>query len=219
MNSDLPLELADLVARALALAEPGRAILGIAGPPGAGKTTFALALVAAIEAERPGLAVHVPMDGFHLADVELARLGLADRKGAPDTFDADGYRALLHRLRADGPRETVYAPAFDRELEQPVAGSIPVGPEARLVVSEGNYLLLPEPRWRAAREQCDEVWWVDTGADERTRRLERRHERFGKTAEQARRFVRDVDGTNALLVAPGRDDADLVVPGDLDLSL
>lgn len=216
MTTDRP-DLPDFVARALALAEPGRAILGIAGPPGAGKTTFALALVAAIEAERPGVAVHVPMDGFHLADVELARLGLADRKGAPDTFDADGYRALLHRLRADGPRETVYAPAFDRELEQPVAGSIPVGPEARLVVSEGNYLLLPEPRWRAAREQCDEVWWVDAGADERTRRLVASHERFGKSHAAAEAWVRDVDGANARLIETTREGADLIVPGDLEL--
>lgn len=206
---------AHLVDRAVALARGGRAILGIAGPPGAGKTTLARALVGALEEREPGLAVHVPMDGFHLADVELARLGRADRKGAPDTFDAEGYRALLQRLRTDGCSETVYAPAFDRELEQPVAGSIPVDPSARLVVSEGNYLLLPDARWSAARAHCAEVWWVNAPAAERTRRLELRHVRFGKSPAQARAFAAEVDGANAALVESNRHAADLVMPGDL----
>jgi pantothenate kinase len=117
----------DLVARAAALAAgPGRAVLGLTGPPGAGKSTLAAALVEAL-GDR---AVLVPMDGFHLADTELARLGRSDRKGAPDTFDAAGYVQLLRRLleRTD---DVVYAPVFRRELELAEAGALPVARSVR----------------------------------------------------------------------------------------
>ena len=123
------LTFAGLVDRARSLAVPGRrALLGVVGGPGSGKSTLTEMLLAALRAdppagEGPDWVAHVPMDGYHLADVELARLGRSQRKGAPDTFDADGYAALLARLhqRTD---EVVYAPAFDRTLEQPIAGSI-----------------------------------------------------------------------------------------------
>src|SRR4051812_40959173 len=122
----------------------GVRLLGITGAPGAGKSTLAAALAAA-----RGMAV-VPMDGFHYADAELSRRGLLDRKGAPDTFDAPGYAALLARVRAG--EEDVVAPAFERTLEQPLAGAIAV-PAYGSVVTEGNYLLLAEPRWRRVRDQ------------------------------------------------------------------
>jgi pantothenate kinase len=196
-----------LVRRARALAPPGRrALLGITGPPGAGKTTMAEAL-----RERLGAAAaYVPMDGFHLADVELDRLGRRDRKGAPDTFDAAGYVALLRRLR-ENTDEVVYAPAFERDLEQPIAGSIPVPRSVPLVITEGNYLLLDDPPWRAVRDLLDEVWFVD--ADEATRvdRLVRRHVRFGKSPPAARAWVRRVDLRNAATILAGRERADLVV--------
>lgn len=202
-----------LVDRARRLAHrDGRAVLGIAGAPGAGKTTLALAVVAALEAERPGTAVHVPMDGFHLADVELDRLGRRDRKGAPDTFDPAGYAALLRRLRAAPDREAgpVYAPAFDREIEQPVAGSVPVHPDCRLVVSEGNYLLVDTPGWQAVRAAFDEVWFHETDEALRVERLVARHIRFGKTPDAARSWVQHTDEPNARLVAGTRPHADLV---------
>ncbi|MEJ2868654.1 nucleoside/nucleotide kinase family protein [Actinomycetospora sp. OC33-EN08] len=192
--------------------EDRRALLGIAGAPGAGKTTLALALVEALGPE----AVHVPMDGFHLADVELERLGRRDRKGAPDTFDADGYAALLGRLR--GPLSaccpgslsgTVYAPAFDREIEQPIAGSIPVPSTCRLVVSEGNYLLLDDPAWRAVRARFDEVWFHETDEVARRERLVGRHVRFGKTRDEAVAWVEAVDEPNARLIEATRSRADL----------
>jgi pantothenate kinase len=211
------MDLDELVQRADALAHSRRrAVLGITGSPGAGKTTLALALVAALSASRrepeaEGEVVHVPMDGYHLADVELARLDRLQRKGAPDTFDADGYAALLARLHTDTD-VVVYAPAFDRELEQPVAGSIPVPPSARLVVTEGNYLLMDTDGWRHVRPHLDEVWYVDLDDDERLARLVERHRRFGKEQEQAARWVAEVDEGNARLIRATRDRADLVLP-------
>jgi pantothenate kinase len=155
--------------------------------------------------------VVVPLDGFHLADAELIRLGRLGRKGAPDTFDAAGYVAMLTRIRGAGPGDVVYAPSFGRRLEQPIAGSIPVLPGARLVITEGNYLLFGEPPWTAVRALLDEVWWVELDDAERRRRLVARHERWGKPPAQARRFVAESDEANARAVAPGRGQADRIV--------
>ncbi|MDQ1007622.1 pantothenate kinase [Streptomyces sp. V4I23] len=197
-----------LLDRARALAAPGRRrILGLAGAPGAGKSTLADRLVAALD----GLAVLVPMDGFHLAQSELERLGLAHRKGAPDTFDAAGYAALLARLRAPEPDTTVYAPAFDRGIEEPVAGSIPVGPDIPLVVTEGNYLLHDEGHWARVRPLIDEIWFLELDEPTRVRRLVDRHVRFGKERPYAQRWVRESDEVNARLIGRGRERADLVV--------
>ncbi|MFF4172788.1 nucleoside/nucleotide kinase family protein [Streptomyces sp. NPDC001744] len=205
----------DLVTRARSLAEAGdggasRRVLGLAGPPGAGKSTLAARLVDRLG----GLAALVPMDGFHLARAELERLGRTDRKGAPDTFDAAGYAALLARLRAPEPGTTVYAPAFDRSLEEPVAGSVPVGPAVPLVVTEGNYLLHDEGAWARVRPLLDEVWYLDLDDRLRVPRLVERHVRFGKDPVRAEEWVRVSDEANARLVARGRDRADLVVAVD-----
>jgi pantothenate kinase len=178
----------------------GRVVLGICGAPGSGKSTIAEIVVDAIDPDRRE-AVWVPMDGYHLADVELDRLGRRDRKGAIDTFDAAGYLALLHRLRSDVATGIVYAPAFDRSIEQPIAGAIPVFPETRLVVTEGNYLLDEEPVWRDVPAALAEVWFADEDDDLRRSRLVERHVRFGKTREQAERWVTDVDEPNARRIA------------------
>jgi pantothenate kinase len=154
--------------------------------------------------------VVVPLDGFHLADVELARRGLLDRKGAPETFDADGYAALLARIRARAGRP-VMAPMFERDLEQPLAGAIPVEPHVELVVTEGNYLLLDEDPWPRARACLDAVWHVTTEERLRVARLVARHERFGKPAAAAAEWVARVDGTNAVRVEAAVDRADVVV--------
>src|SRR5690606_41257743 len=147
----------DLPGRARALAaQGGRRILGIAGAPGAGKSTLAHAVVEALGED----ARLVGMDGFHLAEAELHRLGRHDRKGAPDTFDALGYVALLRRLRAADER-VVYAPFFDCSLEEPIGCAVPVPREVPLVVTEGNYLLVADGDWAGVRPLLDECWYVE----------------------------------------------------------
>lgn len=198
-----PLPADSLVRLQALLADGRRKLLGLVGAPGAGKSTVAAALQAML-GER---AQVVPMDGFHLANVELQRLGRAVRKGAPDTFDSAGYAALLQRLRAQGPDDgVVYAPEFRREIEEPVAGAIAVQPQTQLIVTEGNYLLL----WPAVAALLDEVWYVDVDDRLRRERLVRRHEKFGRSPEAARAWVDSTDEPNAQLIAATRARADHV---------
>ena len=161
----------------------------------------------------PDAVGHLPMDGFHLADVQLDRLGRRNRKGAPDTFDVDGYVAALRRLH-DEPDRTLFAPGFERDLEQPIAAAIAIPPSARLVVTEGNYLLLPDGGWERVRPLLAEVWHVEVDDDVRRERLVRRHEQFGKSPDAARAWVDQVDEPNARLISATRDSADLVVQLD-----
>jgi pantothenate kinase len=199
---------ADLVARARSLTRAERAILGICGAPGAGKSTLAERLVAALGQG----AVYLGMDGFHLAQVELDRLGRTARKGAPDTFDVAGYVSLLSRLRAHPAGEVVYAPAFRRDLEEPIACAVPIPPEARLIVTEGNYLLLPDAPWNAVRPLLTESWFLSPDEDERRARLRARHESFGRSPEEAHHRTMGSDEHNAVLINATRDTADLVIP-------
>ncbi|WP_243076649.1 nucleoside/nucleotide kinase family protein [Microbacterium sp. SS28] len=194
----------DAVERIARLAGTGRrVILGLAGPPGAGKSTMAQWL-----AEQSSVSIRiVPMDGFHLANAELERLGTRSRKGAPETFDAVGYAALLGRIRADDGT-VVYAPTFDRSVDEAVAGAIPIGPDDRFVVTEGNYLLHQSEGWRLVRPILDEAWWIDCAGNERRRRLIERHVLFGREPADARRFVGASDEANAALVARDRARAD-----------
>ncbi|WP_240197519.1 nucleoside/nucleotide kinase family protein [Nonomuraea lactucae] len=200
-----------LVHRAGALAASGaRRMLGIVGAPGAGKSTVAEAIVSRLAPH----ACHVPMDGFHLANAELDRLGRRDRKGAPDTFDAAGYVALLGRLRA-AREDVVYAPEFRREIEEPVAGAISIPRDVSLVVTEGNYLLLDEGPWAAVRGLLDQVWYFDTSESDRVELLVRRHIAYGKDPAAARAWALGSDQRNAETVAATRHRADLVTTIDL----
>ena len=188
----------------------GRALLGLVGPPGAGKSTLA----AALQAEFADVAQVVPMDGFHLANAELERLGRRARKGAPDTFDAGGYVALLRRLLAQGDDEIVYAPEFRRGIEEPVANAIPVFARTQLVITEGNYLLLDEGPWAEVRGLLDETWYVDVDDELRVERLMQRHVQFGRDAEDAAAWVANTDEPNARLIEASRVRASFVFNWD-----
>jgi pantothenate kinase len=198
----------ELLDRARALVETGeRRLLGIGGAPGSGKSTLARRLVDALGAD----AVLVEMDGFHLAQRELLRLRISERKGAPDTFDVAGYVDLLGRLKACGP-DIVYAPEFRREIEEPIACAVPIGPEIPLIVTEGNYLLLNYDKWKRVRIVLDEAWFLFIDDDLRVQRLIDRHLRYGRTqAEAEERVLHGTDHVNALMVNSSKAGADLLI--------
>ena len=187
----------------------GRKIIGITGPPGSGKSTLA----AGLAAEHPDTHVVVPMDGFHLANRELVRLGRSRRKGAPDTFDVEGYVDLLQRLR-ELPDHTVYAPKFDRDLEEPIANAIAVEPRHTTIITEGNYLLHGAGGWEQVRPHLDECWYVDCEYSARIVRLISRHIEHGRTGPQAAAWVHDVDEPNARLIRTARQTADVIIRSD-----
>ena len=178
------------------LQRESRSIVGIIGPPGAGKSTLSLRL----QALHPEQSQIVPMDGYHLANVELARLGRAGRKGAPDTFDSYGYVSLLKRLRQQAPDETVYAPEFRREIEEPVAGAIPIFSHAKLLIAEGNYLALDQGGWSHVAALLDEIWYVQVDPALRLERLVARHMQFGRSRQAAEEWAQGTDEPNARLI-------------------
>lgn len=194
-------------ARLVEFAAAGRrVVVGIAGQPGAGKSTFAGWLVA--QATVP--VALVPMDGFHRTNAELERLGLLARKGAPETFDLPSYLELLRRLRAEDGT-TVPAPVFDRSIDEPTEYGITIAPSVRVVVTEGNYLLHDRDGWHEVAEQLDETWWLSCADDERGRRLVERHQAFGRSAVDAAEFVARSDQANAALIADDLARADFIL--------
>ncbi|GAB3586752.1 nucleoside/nucleotide kinase family protein [Leifsonia lichenia] len=215
----------------LRAARGGRVLLGIAGSPGSGKTTLARAVVERVNARAGAaqqgaqgggqgggqhgahpVAASLPMDGFHLANATLDALGRHDRKGAIDTFDAWGFVALLERVATDR-EHTVYAPGFDRTVDEPVAAGIAIAPETRLVVVEGNYLLVDAEPWSRIPGLLAESWFVSTPEPVRLARLIDRHTRHGRTPEAAEGWARDVDGANATLIEATRMRATRMVDG------
>ncbi|MFK4090041.1 nucleoside/nucleotide kinase family protein [Kribbella sp. NPDC020789] len=195
---------------AVELATSGeRRLLGICGAPAAGKSTFAEQLAARLTAAGHQVAL-VPMDGYHLAQSVLEELGLADVKGAPHTFDGYGFVALLKRLE-ETPAEQIWAPRFDRAIEDSIAASIGVAPEVSLVLTEGNYLLLDELPWASVRTVLDQCWYVEVPEELRHQRLEARHRQFGRTAAEAHERTFGSDERNARLIASTAASADAVV--------
>ncbi|MFJ6212629.1 nucleoside/nucleotide kinase family protein [Streptomyces sp. NPDC092296] len=188
-----------------------RVLLGLAGPPAAGKSVLAHALVAgACERLGPGAAAYVPLDGFHLSNAQLQRLGLSDRKGSPPSFDAYGYAALLARIAAAPPHD-VYVPDYDRALHEPVAARHTVHPHCRLVVTEGNYLALDAPGWREARALLHGLWYVEAPDPERERRLRERHLGNGSSAERTAARITGNDRPNGEAVKAARSRCDRTV--------
>lgn len=193
---------ADIAHLLAAAREDGRRrILGIVGGPGAGKSTLAASLAG------PEVAV-IGMDGWHLANSVLDRLGRRDRKGAPDTFDAAGYVAFLDRVRSRAT--TVWAPEFRRDVEEPIAGALEVPPEALVVVTEGNYLLVDEPPWDRIRPLLDEAWFLAPDEDVRRARLIARHEHHGRSHAEAVARADGSDAANARMIATTAHRADVV---------
>ena len=185
-----------------------RVLLGVAGSPGSGKSTFSAGLADALGPER---ALVVPMDGFHLGNAIIDGTPLRQRKGAPDTFDVGGYLSLLRRL-ALRDEEVVYAPDFRRTIDEPVAASLAVPAAVPIIITEGNYLLNDDPRWRQVRAQLDEVWFIDTPHDLRLARLVERHMFYGMDRAAAEAWANGPDAANARLIEATRSRADRVIP-------
>lgn len=184
-----------------------RLILGITGAPGAGKSTVAAKL-----AELLGpTALHIGMDGFHLSNELLVELGRRDRKGAWDTFDDAGFANLMYRARNQRPDEIIYAPTFNRDLEQSIGSSLPIRNEHRILIVEGNYLLLDKGAFPIAHDYLDACWYLKPNEDLRHRRLIARHEAYGKSPSEARHWALVSDERNASMIAETSSDADLVV--------
>ncbi len=186
-----------------------RFIVAIAGAPGAGKSTLADDVCALLNAAEAGSAAVLPMDGFHLDNAVLDTLGLRARKGAPQTFDADGYAALLDRIGA-GDRDIV-VPVFDRTNDVARAGGRIVSKETQVIITEGNYLLLDRPEWAQARAHFDLSVFLDVPIAELERRLVQRWLDHGMDEKAAKAKASGNDIANATLVANNSVPADLVL--------
>lgn len=187
-----------------------RRLIGLTGPPGSGKSTLAEYLAESLHPSPPV----VPLDGFHLAQAVIDAGGLSGRKGAPETFDGWGFTNLVARLTSPVSDAVVYAPKFDRNIEEPIAGAIAVDPGDSLVIVEGNYLLLGEPPWDRICPALDLCAYLELDDETRVRRLVARHVRYGRTPSDAELFVRESDERNAALIKTTRDRADVVVEMD-----
>jgi pantothenate kinase len=198
-----PVELAEEIRRRAENVQ-GRFIAALAGPPGAGKSTLAEAVV---EALGPDARV-VPMDGFHYDDAILNARGQRNRKGAPETFDVAGYRHLLSRLVDE---DEVAIPVFDRALELSRGSADLVTQDHRILVTEGNYLLLDEAPWTALSDYFDLTVMIDVPEAELDRRLLERWDFYGKTPEAARAWIDGNDMPNIRRVTQGSRRADVTV--------
>ena len=203
----IELTLEQLIERARELTKFDRKILGITGAPGAGKSTIAREIFKNLGPEKSALA---PMDGFHLSNSTLLALGKLDRKGAIDTFDAEGYVNLLTRLkRAD--EEIVHAPDYYRTFEESIGSALPIKREIPLVITEGNYLLSSDGPWAKVRTLLDQSWFIDLAEDIRIDRLIKRHIEVGKSPADAQKWSLGSDQRNADQILALREAADLVI--------
>jgi pantothenate kinase len=184
-----------------------RIILGIVGKPGSGKSS----LVKKISKKYRGASLAiVPMDGYHLSNEVLKKLKLRDRKGAPETFDALGFTALLKRIKTQLGVD-IYYPIFHREIEESIANEGVVQSGTKLIVVEGNYLLHNKHEWHGVAPLLDESWFVYINEGKRIHRLVARHVKFGKSVEEAQAWARGTDQINADLIGESMKRAEFIV--------
>lgn len=191
------------VLRAQVLSATGRVIIGVAGVPGAGKSWVSERLVASLGEH----AALVPMDGFHLSNEHLVEEGMRDRKGAWDTFDVLGYVSLLERLRRND-EDVVFAPRFDRHLEQSIGSAVPVPHSKRIIITEGNYLLSEKGHWPRVRPLLDECWFLQVDPETQFERLIERRLAAGEDEATGRKWVMGVDMVNTGEVLATKSGAD-----------
>lgn len=205
-----------LVERAARLVDAGgrRRILGIAGAPASGKSTLAAWLFERLAEAYPGRVAMLGMDAFHLAQRIIERRGQALIKGAPETFDGLGYLRLLERITGTG--ETIYAPVFERAIEDSIAQAVEIAPQTSLIITEGNYLLLDDDPWRQVRAALDEVWYIALKEPVRQQRLLARHLSFGHAPEAAHERTYGSDQRNAELINSRRLDPDVWIEHVVD---
>ena len=187
--------------------EEARIIIGLVGKPGAGKSTLSSYLLKKLPKETTAL---VPMDGFHLSNAQLNKLGRIERKGAPDTFDSHSYADLLQRIKTDTSND-IYFPIFHRDIEESIAAEGVIHPHTSLILTEGNYLLLESNGWSQVAEMLTESWFLDIDNDRRMARLVARHIKYGKSTEAAHAWANGVDEGNAQLIERTRVNSDVII--------
>jgi pantothenate kinase len=211
--SKLPKELYNsLLAKVTTLGENRRLLLGIAGFPASGKSTLAKDLAKGINKDlKNKVAIVVPMDGFHRSNAELKAWGIWELKGIPDSFNPEAFVNLLTGLR-ENTSSTVGCPAFDRKIEEPSDNAILVQPSHKLIVIEGNYLLLANGTWGKIKPLLDETWYIESNFQKIEPRLLERHIKGGRSPEEARKKMESTDLPNARLIETTKAMADHVIP-------
>lgn len=192
-----------------------RIAVGLAGGPGTGKSTLAAELVTMLNAVHPGSAALVPMDGFHMKHAKLEALGQVDYKGAPHTFEGAEFVNFLHHLKT--ATTAVSGPGYSRKIEDTVDNAFTILPEVRVLIVEGNYLLLPEGPWAGVRPLLDYAVFIDVPRELVRARLLKRHGEEGLfTEERNRAHIERNDLPNYDLVRRSQDRADVVISLDVE---
>lgn len=196
-------------------AQGQRIAIGLAGGPGTGKSTLAAELVTTLDTTHPGIAALVPMDGFHMKHAKLEAMGQVDYKGAPHTFEGADFVTFLHHLKhATGP---VSGPGYSRKIEDTVDDAFTVQPEAKILIVEGNYLLLTLGPWAGVKPLLDYAVFINVDRDLVKARLLKRHGEEGLfTDERNRAHIARNDLPNYDLVVQSQDRADVVIEMDVE---